>query len=73
LKKETVSCLFLKPFIAGNANLPDNPGNKINTDLLAVRIGNGENERSFDHVRMFAALERTFKPECLKLADKFRP
>lgn len=65
--------LFPNPFIAGDVGLPDNSGNEINTDLGAVGIGDGKNECPFNHVRVFAALERAVEPECLHFTDKFRP
>jgi len=67
------ACLFPDPFIAGDAGLPDNPGNEINTDLGAVGIWDGKNECPFNHVRVFSTLERAFEPESLHFADKFRP
>jgi len=55
------------------SGLPDDPHNKINTDLSPVRIGNCKNDIPLDHVGMLASLKRPIESKITQPPDKFSP
>jgi len=63
----------MNPVFAGDAGLPENPYQKIHTDLGSVGIRDGQDEIATDHVRVFPAMERTVETKYFQPADQFRP
>jgi hypothetical protein len=61
------------PFISVNSGLPQDPGEKVSTDVTLVRVGNRQPDFSSDHVLVFTPHIRAFKPQLSEMVDQPPP
>ena len=62
-----------QPLFAGDAGLSQYPRQKVDANLRAVAVGNGQHQLPANHVGMSATGERTSEAQLTQPADKVSP